>query len=399
MKTQNSADVPIGSSSLPAGWVALAALAFGLVCSASAADITPPNITCGGDKSAQCGSSWALDIPTAVDEVDGFNVLIEVVSTVTNIANPRCPALFSVTRTWRATDTSGNSSFCNQTVTVVDTKPPAITCGENKNVECGSAWAFDIPTAVDACDVNNVLIEVVSTVTNVFNPRCPALYSVTRTWRASDTCGNASFCNQTVTVVDTAPPNIHCGKDKQVNLGGAWAFDIPTAVDVCDVNNVLIEVVSTVTNVVNPNLLSVTRTWRASDTCGNSSFCNQTVTVRTQPPVVPPLSIDSVTAVPAVLGNNHKMVTVILNVMASGGTPPVTAKIQSVTSSEPANGTGDGNTPVDWIIPNPQTTPLALKLRAERSGNELGRTYTITIECTDAGGNSALGQVTVSVPK
>ena len=244
----------------------------------SAADLVPPVINCGKDKSVQCGSAWAFDIPTARDEVDGNNVLIEVVATVTNAALPRCPAIFSVTRTWRASDLSGNASFCNQTVTIVDTEPPKINCAKDKNVQCGTDWAFDIPTAVDKCDLNNVLIEVVATVTNAPVPRCPKIFSVTRTWRAVDTCGNSAFCNQTVSVIDTEPPKITCGKDKFFKSGASWFFDIPTAVDLCDLNNVLIQVVSTVTNVVSPGRIAVTRTFRASDTCGNSSFCNQTVT-------------------------------------------------------------------------------------------------------------------------
>src|SRR5678815_4519374 len=98
---------------------------------------------------------------------DSFNVVIQVVSTVTNVAVPRCPIVFSVTRTWRATDTCGNSSFCNQTVSVVDTEPPKIACGKDKFFKSGASWQFDIPTAVDLSDLNNVLIEVVATVTTV----------------------------------------------------------------------------------------------------------------------------------------------------------------------------------------------------------------------------------------
>src|SRR4029077_14505620 len=139
---------------------------------------------------------------TAVDICDPNNVVIELVNTVTNVASPRCPALYSVTRTWKASDTCHNVSFCNQTVTLVDSEPPNLTCGPNKEVQCGTDWAFDIPTATDGCDLNNVLIEVVGTVTNAATPRCPKLFSVTRSWRATDTCGNTAFCNQTVTVSD-----------------------------------------------------------------------------------------------------------------------------------------------------------------------------------------------------
>lgn len=281
MSTQKISACSPSTPKLRARTLAIFGLALSLGASAlrtNAADIIPPVINCGKDKSVQCGSQWAFDIPTAKDEVDLNNVLIEVIATVTNVTVPRCPGIFSVTRTWRATDTSGNSSFCNQTVSIVDTEPPKINCGKDKNVQCGTSWAFDIPTAVDKCDLNNVLIEVVATVTNISVPRCPKIFSVTRTWRASDTCGNSSFCNQTVNVIDTEPPKINCGKDKFFKTGASWAFDIPTAVDLCDLNNVLIEVVATVTNQVSPGVVAVTRTWRASDTCGNSSFCNQTVT-------------------------------------------------------------------------------------------------------------------------
>src|SRR5262249_60642208 len=116
---------------------------------------------------------------------------------------------------WLPTHRSADLAFCNQTVSIVDTEPPNLVCGPNKEVQCGTDWAFDIPTATDKCDLNNVLIEVVSTVTNVAAPRCPKLFSVTRTWRSTDTCGNAAFCNQTVNVVDTQPPNIVCGSSTE----------------------------------------------------------------------------------------------------------------------------------------------------------------------------------------
>ena len=39
-----------------------------------------------------------------------------------------------------------------------------------------------------------------------------------------------------------------------------------------------------------------------------------------------------------------------------------------------------------------------MNLRAERSGKGRARTYTITVRCTDASGNSATKTVTVRVP-
>jgi hypothetical protein len=107
--------------------------------------------------------------------------------------------------------------------------------------------------------------------------------------------------------------------------------------------------------------------------------------------------IHGVTATPASLWPpNHKMVPVAVAVDASDvchATPA--CQIVSVTSNEPENALGDGNTAPDWRI----TGPLTVELRAERSGTGSGRIYTITVQCTDASGNtSALRDVIVTVP-
>ena len=250
-------------------------------------DTEPPVLTCHADKEVQCGTDWAFDIPTAVDKCDLNNVLIEVVATVTNVSQPRCPKLFSVTRTWRSSDTCGNSSFCNQTVTIVDTEPPNLICADDQLVECGIPFAFTRPFAVDLCDGTNVTILVVSTVTNVASPRCPELFSVRRTWSATDTCGNQRFCSQTIVVVDTKPPVLTCAGDRFVECGFPWSFTAPGAFDICDGTNVTVAVVSTVTNALCGKSFIATRTWRATDQCGNSSSCSQSIYyVDTTPPTI-----------------------------------------------------------------------------------------------------------------
>jgi hypothetical protein len=65
-----------------------------------------------------------------------------------------------------------------------------------------------------------------------------------------------------------------------------------------------------------------------------------------------------------------------------------------VTSNEPANGLGDGDTDSDWEIGE----GLTLKLRAERAGGGSGRIYTIVFACTDEAGNTVTKTATVSVP-
>ncbi len=89
------------------------------------------------------------------------------------------------------------------------------------------------------------------------------------------------------------------------------------------------------------------------------------------------------------------MVQVTVNASASDncdGNP--VCKISSVSSNEPENGLGDGDTSPDWEI----IGDLTVNLRAERSGKGSGRIYTIAVMCTDAVGNSSSGNVSVNVP-
>ncbi len=68
--------------------------------------------------------------------------------------------------------------------------------------------------------------------------------------------------------------------------------------------------------------------------------------------------------------------------------------VLSVASDEPIDGLGDGDTAPDWEI----TDAHLVRLRSERSGTGDGRTYTVSITCTDAAGNTSTKSVEVQVP-
>jgi hypothetical protein len=104
-------------------------------------------------------------------------------------------------------------------------------------------------------------------------------------------------------------------------------------------------------------------------------------------------------------GANHKLVPVTLTYGEPSSSANVTTSSSlsghlttsstsvcsvSVTSNEPVNGTGDGDTSPDWVIVDSHH----VQLRAERAGNGNGRVYTINVACP-----SASGKTTVSVPK
>jgi hypothetical protein len=93
------------------------------------------------------------------------------------------------------------------------------------------------------------------------------------------------------------------------------------------------------------------------------------------------------------------MVTITVNVNVKDSRSGATGfKLVSVTSNEPDNGLGDGDTPNDiqgWAIGTADTTG---QLRAERSGQGAGRQYTLTYVADDVAGNHTTCVTTVIVP-
>jgi hypothetical protein len=151
-------------------------------------------------------------------------------------------------------------------------------------------------------------------------------------------------------------------------------------------------VATTATAKVSLPLGAHTLTLTVDDQQGGTASDTVLITVRdTTPPVV-----SSLVASPDVLWPpNHKMVSVSLAAVVSDAVDAnPTSEIVSVTSNEPENGSGDGNTAGDWVL----TGKLTLDLRAERASNGSGRIYTIDVRCTDSSGNASTRSVVVRVP-
>jgi len=135
-----------------------------------------------------------------------------------------------------------------------------------------------------------------------------------------------------------------------------------------------------------------TVTLTVDDGRGGSDSDDVKITVSDiSPPVIQEISADPNLLWPA----DHKMVPVNIHLAATDNCDKqFSCRITSVTSNEPENGLGEGDTAPDWIV----TDSLSAQLRAERSGKGVGRTYALTVECVDVSGNSAEKKVTVIVP-
>jgi hypothetical protein len=169
--------------------------------------------------------------------------------------------------------------------------------------------------------------------------------------------------------------------------GTAVALGQPLTADICDVAPAVVNDAPAVFP------LGATRvTWTATDGSGNTTTATQKVTVAdTTPP-----EFVSAGATPDVLWPvTHQMVSVTVGALIADTCDAAPKwRIIGVRCSEPDNGTGDGNTSADWQITGDHT----VNLRAERSGKNTSRIYTISVEATDASGNTSSAKVTVTVP-
>jgi uncharacterized protein len=137
--------------------------------------------------------------------------------------------------------------------------------------------------------------------------------------------------------------------------------------------------------------ISNTATVSSTTTDPDSSNDSRTASVTASNPA--PI-ISGVSITPSVIWpGNHLMVDATVSYSVGDNCGPVTCSL-SVSSNEPVNGDGDGNTSPDWVVIDPHH----VQLRAERSGTGEGRTYIITITCTDSAGNSSTETVTATVP-
>ncbi len=114
---------------------------------------------------------------------------------------------------------------------------------------------------------------------SVSNGACPVVQIITRTWTATDACGNFANADQLINLLDTespvlsVPPDVYvtCGQSTDPQQTGNAVAD-----DDCAVPTV------TWSDVVSgscPDTSLMTRSWTAEDSCGNSTSQDQLITI------------------------------------------------------------------------------------------------------------------------
>lgn len=238
------------------------------------------------DLTLSCGEALPLDVPT-IEDACSMVVLASAVDTT----QVDCPGTLTVVRTFTATDACGNSATAQQTIQVIDEVAPEFTMvPANLTILCDETLPSDMAEATDACSLP-VTVELLS-VDSVAGD-CPQAWSVTRTFLATDACGNTAEAEQIVTVVDTVAPELELGLDSlQLECGDALPTNLPVFGDNCDSMVMVAELDSVVTQGACTGAYTVVRQFMATDACGNSTPYEQVVDFEdTTAPVVDAASI------------------------------------------------------------------------------------------------------------
>ncbi|MBO9154295.1 MULTISPECIES: gliding motility-associated C-terminal domain-containing protein [Chitinophaga] len=265
------------------------------------ADRTAPvfTTTVPADVTVDCDAIPAMPDLNATDNCSPMSLNIVKNEVRENIPGA-CTNNYRLIRTWIATDECGNSTTVRQVVTVEDKTAPVFTLQPPTNitVNCDEVPAAPVMTATDNCSANNVTIMYSFTKMQLSND-CINNYRLTRTWVATDECGNRATATQVITVIDTTRPvfNMAAPADTTVSCD---AIPSPISISASD-NCSMPGAVSVTFNQVRENIpgacassYRLIYTWTAKDECGNTAIMRQVITVRdTTRPVIdtPPADI------------------------------------------------------------------------------------------------------------
>ena len=206
----------------------------------------------------------------ATDACDGpMDVLFEETASEAD-----CLSETILTRTWSASDCTGNSISFTQTITVTDSVAPVFVEALPMDllVECDAIPAADTLTALDNCDgAVDVAFEEALELGD-----CPQSYTLVRSWTASDCAGNVAQHVQTISVQDTQAPIFTLFPADQLNQCEEEAYAVEAedncgAVEINESREVLSE--DSCGNY--EHLVTIT----ATDECGNSAAQQFTIVV------------------------------------------------------------------------------------------------------------------------
>jgi hypothetical protein len=338
---------PSSGSFFPVGSTVVTVNATGASCSftVTVTDAAPPTISCPADQTVDapngdCSATVSVGTPTTT----GTGVSVQGVRSDGRALTDSYPA-GDTTIAWTATDSSGRTATCEQTITVngTDTTAPVPTVASLPTITASCTATADVPTANDNCS------GTIGGETS--DPRtydAPGTYTIH--WTYTDAAGNSSTQNQTVIVTadNIAPTITHNASNVTINADATCAVapDLTDQIEATD-NCSTVEVTQSPAPGSTLGSGNTTVTFTVTDTAHNSTTSTAVITVVDNTP--PTITLN---------GSNTMTVECHTTFTDPGATANDNCAGATVTSSGAVNTNNPG-------------------------------TYTITYNATDAAGNHA----------
>jgi large repetitive protein len=216
-----------------------------------------------------CDTPILIGNPVATDNCDSAPVV-----TLDSSTTPGdCPNEWTEVHTWTAVDACGNSSSVSLTVNYVDEIAPVFTSvPQDLFFDCIDDVPAADTSALSATDnCGDVTISHLGDTQN--GDDCDAV--ITRTYRATDECGNFVDHVQTIVVLDDIAPVW----DAIAEDFTTTCEDVPPPVD-CYATDNCSGIAAGFSEVIEEGCPTIiTRTWTATDDCGNMAVQTQIITV------------------------------------------------------------------------------------------------------------------------
>jgi hypothetical protein len=310
-------------------------------------DTTAPTVSAPADAAYQCASNVPASSPAQATASDNCGTPTVAVAETNNGGAGTTASPLVITRTYTATDGSGNTSSDSQTITVIDNTAPTVNAPADSSAAADASCQAVIPNVIPGSSSSD---NCGGSVTLTQSPAAGTLVGVgphTITVTATDAAGNTSSDTTTFTVNDATAPTLTLNGPNPMTVECHTGFSDPgaTASDAC-AGNLTGSIV--VTGTVDPNTVgSYTLTYTVSDGVNTTTRQRVVNVVDTTAPII-----------------------------ALNGANPLTISCQT-TFTDP------GATATDSCAGSGQATA------SSNVNVNVPGTYTITYTASDASGNAA----------
>ena len=327
-------------------------------------DTQLPTITCPANIAAnndlnQCSAVVNYTAPVGTDNCSG--------ATTARTAGLVSGSIFPVgvtTNTFTVTAGNGQTAACSFNVTVTDNQLPIISCpasiARNTDLnQCSAITAYTAPIGTDNC-TGATTARTAGFASGAAFPRGVT----TNTFTVTAGNGQTASCSFTVTVTDNQPPAITCPANQNIPANASCSSTVgtwnPTSVsDNCTASGAItVSQTPTSSTVLTGHNASTLVTLTANDGNGNTAACSFMVTLKD-------------VTLPVALCKN---ITANLNILGT----------VTVAASAVNNGSSDNCSFTLSLTPNTFTC------------SNIGMN-TVTLQATDAGGNTATCTAKITV--